>query len=148
MFPEDAQAYLENEEAALAARESRTFNGTAFLYDFNAGDFVYKNGAPILVSGQKALEVWIEKVIRTERFKFNIYYGVEYGVTLDDLIGSNLPYAFVESEMRRELTEAILMNPFIEHLSGWKFEREGSLWTISFVVETVDNEEFEMGVQR
>ncbi|AVK82461.1 hypothetical protein C3943_02310 [Lysinibacillus sp. B2A1] len=147
MFPADVQTYLTNEDMEISERDARTFNGTTFLYDFKKGDYVYRNGAPIIVEGQKALEIWIEKVIRTERFKFRIYDNVEYGVTIEDLIGSNLPYSFLDSEMKRELTESILKNPLIENLSEWKFEREGSLWTITFTVETVDGS-FEMGVER
>lgn len=147
MFPTDVQTYLTNEDMEITERDARTFNGTTFLFDFKKGDLVYRNGAPIIVEGQKALEIWIEKVIRTERFKFKIYDDVEYGVTIEDLIGSNLPYAFLDSEMKRELTESILKNPFIENLSEWKFEREGSLWTITFTVETVDGS-FEMEVER
>lgn len=147
MFPADVQTYLTNEDMEISERDARTFNGTTFLYDFKKGDYVYRNGAPIIVEGQKALEIWIEKVIRTERFKFRIYDNVEYGVTIEDLIGSNLPYSFLDSEMKRELTESILKNPLIENLSEWKFEREGSLWTITFTVETMDGS-FEMEVER
>lgn len=147
MFPTDIQTYLENEDMEIVQQETRDFNGTTFLYDFQKGDFVYRNGAPIIVEGQKALEIWIEKVIRTERFKFKVYDNAEYGVTIEDLIGSNLPYSFLDAEMKRELTEAILRNPYIENLSEWKFEREGSLWTITFTVETVDGS-FEMEVER
>lgn len=147
MFPADVQTYLTNEDMEISERDASTFNGTTFLYDFKKGDYVYRNGAPIIVEGQKALEIWIEKVIRTERFKFKIYESVEYGVTIEDLIGSNLPYSFLDSEMKRELTESILRNPFIENLKEWKFEREGSLWTITFTVETVDGS-FEMEVER
>ncbi|MGG2053110.1 DUF2634 domain-containing protein [Lysinibacillus pakistanensis] len=147
MFPADVQTYLTNEDMEISERDARTFNGTTFLYDFKKGDYVYRNGAPIIVQGQKALEIWIEKVIRTERFKFKIYDNVEYGVTIEDLIGSNLPYSFLDSEMKRELTESILKNPFIENLSEWKFEREGSLWTITFTVESVYGS-FEMEVER
>lgn len=145
MFPVDVQTYLENEDLEISERERLTFNGTTFLYDFQKGDFIYKNGAPVVVHGQKALEIWIEKVIRTERFKFKIYENVDYGITLEDLIGSNLPQAFIESEIKRELTESILINPMIERLSEWSFEREGSLWTINFTVETTDDA-FEMEV--
>lgn len=147
MFPADVQTYLTNEDMEISERDARTFNGTTFLYDFKKGDYVYRNGAPIIVEGQKALEIWIEKVIRTERFKFKIYDNVEYGVTIEDLIGSNLPYSFLDSEMKRELTESILKNPFIENLSEWKFEREGSLWTITFTLESVYGS-FEMEVER
>lgn len=144
MFPEDVEDYLVNEDLNME-QTTTSFNGKSFLYDFNKGDFIYKNGAPVEVDGIKAIQIWIEKVIRTERFKFNIYDGVEYGVTIEDLIGSNLPKGFIESEMKRELTESILMNPYIEELVDWSISVNGSEWTISFTVVTTE-ETFEMEV--
>lgn len=138
MFPEDVAEYIENEEIALNDTSS-TFNGRAFLYDFKKGDFIYKNGAPIEVTGIKALEVWIEKVIRTERFRFKIYEDIEYGVSIEDLIGSMLPRGFTESELKRELTESILLNPFVEELTDWAFDINGSEWRITFTVVTIDD---------
>lgn len=144
MFPDDIQSYIENEELKTDNTAS-TFTGRTFLYDFKKGDFIYKNGAPVVVEGIKAIQVWIEKIIRTERFQFQIYEGVDYGVTIEDLIGSNLPRGFVESEMIRELSESILKNPYIADLKDWSFAVEESVWTISFTVVTKE-EAFEMEV--
>ena len=47
--------------------------------------------------------------------------------------------------MTRELTEAILTNPFVDDLTEWKFEVDGSQWTVSFTVQTVEGA-FEMEV--
>ena len=136
MFPEledDIATIIESEES-----EKTAFNGKSFLFDFNKGDFIYRNGNLVEVSGIEALKIWIEKIIRTERFKFNIYEDVSYGVTIQDLIGSSLPEGFVESELKRELSESILTNPFIDDLLNWEFISEGSTLTIKFDVETND----------
>ena len=144
MFPDDVEQFLVT-EGNEANNTAPVYNGRSFLYDFKKGDFIYKNGTPIEVTGLKALEVWIEKVIRTERFRFNVHKGVNYGVTIEDLIGSLLPRGYIESEMTRELTESILENPLVDDLTNWNFEVEGSLWTISFTVHTVEGA-FEMEV--
>ena len=144
MFPDDVGQYLVTEENETN-NATPIYNGRSFLYDFKKGDFIYKNGAPIEVTGRKALEIWIEKVIRTERNRFNVHKGIEYGVTIEDLIGNLLPRGYIESEMTRELTESILENPLVDDLTNWNFEVEGSLWTISFTVQTVDGA-FEMEV--
>ena len=145
MFPEDVAEYIENEELT-ANNTSSTFNGRTFLYDFKKGDFIYKNGAPVEVTGIKALQVWIEKVIRTERFRFKIYENLEYGVSIEDLIGSMLPNGFIESELKRELSESILLNPFVEELTDWSFEIDGSEWKVAFTVVSVEGA-FEMEVE-
>lgn len=128
MFPEIN--FIEEE-----TQDGFSFNGKSFLYDFDKGDFIYKNGAPVVVEGKLAVEVWIEKVIRTEKFRFNVHKGIEYGVTIEDLIGGNFPRPFAESEIMREITEALLKNPYILDVSEWTFEYEGSSMIISFAVE-------------
>ena len=144
MFPEDISEYIEN-EVVINESTTPTYTGKTFLYDFKKGDFIYKNGSPVEVDGIKALKIWIEKVIRTERFKFNIYEDVEYGIRIEDLIGSSLPKGFSESEMKRELTESILTNPYIEELINWSFKVDGSEWTIGFtVVSTLETFEMEV----
>lgn len=134
MFPE--MNLIEEEQ-----QETYSFNGKSFLYDFKNGDFVYKNGAPVIVEGKAALLVWIEKVIRTEKFRFNIHRDIDYGVTIEDLISGQFPRAFTESELEREITEALLKNKYILDVSGWAFEYEGSTLIISFAV-TTDDESF------
>lgn len=126
-------------------QEAYTFNGKSFLYDFEKGDFVYKNGKLVLVDGIEALKVWIEKVIRTEKYRFNVHKNIDYGITIDDLIGSSFSNDFVESEIEREITEALLKNDYIVSLTDWEFSYEGSKVIISFVVNT-QNENFDFGV--
>lgn len=117
------------------------FNGKSFLYDFEKGDFIYKNGAPVVVEGKAAIIAWIEKVIRTEKFRFNVHKDIDYGVTIEDLIGGRFPKDFTESEIEREITEALLKNEYILNVSEWTFEYSGSTLIISFSV-TIDEESF------
>lgn len=160
MFPDGTDELLQSELNEVTST-SYQFNGKAFLYDFEKGDFIYRNGAPIEVVGISALRVWIEKVIRTEKFKFNIYQKedesdeAQYGVALEDLMGSSFPAGFVESEMRRELTESLMKNQYIEELTDWSFVRDGSKLIITFTVEVTEefmvefnivDSSFEMGV--
>lgn len=145
MFPEDIEGYLENEEIALEETNTLTFNGRAFLYDYKKNDFVKRNGKLVVVTGKKAVEAWVEKLIRTEKFRFQIYDNVEYAVTIEELIGSVWPRGFVEAEIKREITEASLSNTYIEDLVEWSFEREDSYLIIRFTVVTVEGA-FEMAV--
>lgn len=145
MFPEDVQSYLENEDATLIENEALAFNGRAFLYDYKKGDFVIRDGKLVVLTGRKAVEAWIEKLIRTEKFRFEVYENVGYAVTIEELIGSVWPKGFVEAEITREITEAAVTNTYIEDLTEWEFERDGSYLNIRFTVVTVDGV-FEMAV--
>ena len=112
--------------------------GKSFLYDFDKGEFAIKYGRLVEIRGLAVLKQWIEKVLKTEKFRFRIYDGVEYGVALEDLIGSNLPRAYIEAEIMREVTESLLHNIYIQGVEEWDFERDGKRMRIFFRVITVE----------
>lgn len=147
MFPEideNTTTPIDQEETDKAAYE-----GKSFLFDFDKGDFVYRNGKMVSVTGIEALKVWITKVLKTEKFKFKIYEKeedekeVEFGVTIEDLIiGHNYSQAFIESELKREINIALLKHPKIDSLSDFVFERDKAHLIVSFTVNLVDEESF------
>lgn len=110
--------------------------GKSFLYDLDTGEFVLRDGKMIELNGIESLKMWIRKVIKTERFRFGIYENTEYGITLEDLIGSNFPRSFIESEIKREVTSTLTRHPNIESIDGWKFERDGKWMRVNFRVTT------------
>lgn len=141
MLPSIAELEFENEE--LAEEDVPTI-GKSFLFDFKKGDFVLKDGKLVVLEGIEALKMWIIKVIRTEKFRFRIYENTEfenddqYGVMLEDLIGSNFDRDFIEAEIEREVTEALLLHEYIVSVDEWQFERNSKKMTVSFAVTTYD----------
>lgn len=120
--------------------------GKSFLYDFNQGDFVLKNGKLVELHGVESLKMWIEKTMRTERYRFRIYDNTEYGVILEELIGMNLPRAFIEAEIEREVTESLASSPYIDSLENWSFERDGKRMRTYFRVISPMYNTFDMEV--
>lgn len=126
--------------------------GRSFLFDFNENKFVMENGKFIVVEGIEALKMWIEKTIRTEKFRFKIYEknndrDSEYGVRIEDLIiGNDYPILFIESELKREITDALLKHPAISNLSEWLIDKEDDVLNINFTVELTDGVIFKQGV--
>ncbi|OXS67527.1 hypothetical protein B1B04_22305 [Lysinibacillus sp. KCTC 33748] len=112
--------------------------GKSFLYDFDKGDFVIRNGKMVAIHGLETLKQWILKVLKTERFRFRIYKDIPFGATLEDLIGSSLPRAFVEAEIKREVTAALLEHTHIQDVQEWQFVRDGKWMRIQFRVITVE----------
>lgn len=108
--------------------------GITFLYDFKEGDFVMRDGKLIELFGLDSLKMWITKVLKTESFRFRIYENTVYGTSIESLIGSSLPRAYIESEIEREVTESLLLSPYINRLEGWQFERDGKWMRINFTV--------------
>lgn len=139
MLPEIAQL-----EFNLTSDSARADNlGKSFKYDFSKGDFILLDGKLVPVEETHAIKVWVEKVLRTERFRFKIYERAdrnEYGVTLEDLIGTVLPRAFVEEELKREITEAVTRHPRIESISDLSTKREGAWLKISFKINLAEGQ--------
>ncbi len=109
-----------------------------FDFDFEAGEFVMKNGNPVVLSGIDALKLWIQKCIRTQLNRYSIYKGKQYGANIEDLvIGKSYGIDFVESELRREIETALLQNEDIQNMSSFSVKRAGSTLNISFTLITV-----------
>jgi len=135
MFPtQKVNIDIENEV------EKTVGNGKSFLFDFQLGDFVVKDGKLQELDNLEALEMWIEKVLRTEKFKFKVYKTgetIEYGVTLLEYVNSGYPQAFIQAEIQREITEALLKNTNINSLESFSFSREKRTLKVSFRSNTI-----------
>jgi len=144
VFPEMAQLEFKQPEAPKI-----TDPGKSFKFDFTAGDFVLSDGKLVVIDDIEALKVWVEKIIRTERFKFKVYDrndGNEYGLTLVDLIGTVLPRAFVEAELKREIGEALRRHLRIASVSNLSTERDDNWLKISFQINLTDSQTFRQEV--
>lgn len=114
-----------------------------FSFDFSTGDFIVTDGKIVILENLDAIKMWIEKVLRTEKNRFEIYKNIEYGVTLEDLtVGQNYSQAFIEVELKREISEALLKNKYIKSLSGWFIKKENPVLNISFTVNLIDGLSF------
>jgi hypothetical protein len=135
MFPELSPQLQNNTEELEAAKL-----GKSFLFDFNTGDFITKDGKLQVISDVEALKIRIEKVLKTEKFKFKIYdtdKTNKYGITVMDLITSGYPQAFIQSEIQREITAALLVNPEVLSLENFIFTREKRTLVVNFDVNSI-----------
>ena len=129
MFPE-------TNDSTVAKIETVASGGTkTYLFDFDKGDFVVRDGKLVECDGVEAIRVWIEKIIRTEKSRYPIYSGTEYGCHLEDLIiGNNYTVEFIEAELKREIEEALLQNPQISNVSGFQLLRDANSITVTLEV--------------
>lgn len=136
-LPELAQ--LEFRTPEETATTGTAVLGKALQFDFESGDLVIQDGAPVLADGDAALRIWIEKVLRTERKKYDVYTPEsEYGISLAGLIGSVLPRSFVQSELRREITESLVIHPNISGIANFDYVADGSWLKLSFQIVKAD----------
>ena len=133
MFPNSIDITLDN--------ESNTSSGTkSYMFDFENGDFVVRDGKLIECDGIESIKVWIEKILQTEKGRYPIYDNTEYGCHLEDLIiGNSYTAEFIEAELKREIEDALKQNPRISSVTNFKITRNTNAITVN--LEVVLNDE-------
>ena len=95
-----------------------------YAWDFERDCFLYDvNGRHILLSGNPALEVWIYKALKTERFEY-LAYSWQYGIELKPFIGKVMGAQERYSELRRVITECLMVNPYIRSIDSFSITPE------------------------
>ena len=119
-----------------------------YAYDFKTNDFIIDPNTNDIkvVTGLKALEVWIYKAILTDRFEYPIY-SWDYGTELTDLIGQKFSKGLTESEAFRFIKEALMINPYINDVNNLGIVFDGDTVTIKISVTSVYGE-VKIDVQR
>ena len=132
MFPNSIDITLDN--------GTQTSNGTkSYMFDFENGDFVMRDGKLIECDGIDAIKVWIEKILRTEKGRYSIYDNTEYGCHLEDLIiGNSYTAEFIEAELKREIEDALKQNPRIISVTNFNITRNANAITVTLEVALND----------
>lgn len=121
--------------------------GRELKFDFGRGDFV-GIGSPQVVEGIEALTVWIEKALRTARYRY-LVYTPNYGSELEAFIERQPPLtqALLEVEVERLCREAIGYDDRIRELRNFRVERGPDWLDVEFEVVTILGEVAPMGVR-
>lgn len=133
-----------NQNAVSAATELDTTNsisssGKSPKFDFETGDFVVKDGKVATVTGQEAVKLWIQKILKTEKNKYKIYNTdntEKYGVQLLEIITSKHPIAYIKAQVQTIITEALLKNSDIKSVTEFGFTKDKNLLNVTFTVNT------------
>lgn len=88
----------------------------------------------------EALKQAVQKALITARERFSIYTDA-YGCEIDDLIGTSVTRALVETEIPRLVEEALIYDDRIGSVSDLETSFLGDTVTISFTIVSVDGEE-------
>lgn len=109
----------------------------AYKFDFQNNEFVFESKDAVVLTGYEALKQWIEKCIRTQLNRYTMYNGTAYGANIEDLtIGHSYGIDFVESELRREIENALLAHEDINRVPNLSVTRAGDILHISFTLST------------
>lgn len=114
----------------------------SFVFDFDKGDFVLSDGRVKTCEGLDALRLWVHKTLLTGRNRFRVYDGTDYGADIEDLVvGSRYTRAFVQSELRREIEQALKKHPRVKSVADFEETYTGDdRLAVSFRVITDDGE--------
>lgn len=105
-------------------------------YDYEKNCLLRKGGRPYLVEKDEALQIWIYKALKAKRFIWPAYTH-DYGTEIEDVIGISNDPDIIDSEIRRHITETLMVNPYLQELSDFYFAHENDVVTVEFVVTTV-----------
>lgn len=112
-----------------------TITGKSFLFDFDSSEFELQDGKISTIEKLEALKCWINKILITDKRKYEIYKNIDYGIeNLKDLITSDYPFEYKKSEIERTVKEVLLKNNNIKSVENFEFERNGKLLKVSFNV--------------
>ena len=125
MFPFD----IEDEEIDLEVDEEKI--PTDYEIDFTTGKLTGK-----IVTGLDAIKQWVRIVLSTDRYYFT-QYSWDHGCELQTLIGKNYDQALIESEVKRMIEDALLVNDDIESISDLTCEIVQDKLTATFTINTI-----------
>lgn len=83
-----------------------------YAYDFENNELKTKDGKHYYVYGNEAMKIWLYKAMITNRFRHSAYTD-KFGTEIYSLIGEVISSKFKESEIRRYITEAVMVHPFM-----------------------------------
>ena len=90
--------------------------GINFLFDYKKKAYVMEAGTPVQVTDRRAVQAWLEYVVRTARGRYAIH-PTDFGARLQDMVGLKAPKGYDLSEFNRQLQETIRYLPAIQSIS-------------------------------
>lgn len=111
--------------------------------DFQTGQLTGK-----IVEGIEAIKVWIWLCLHTERFRHAIY-SADYGTSFEQYIGHVLSDEYINTDCESEISDALLINEYIESIEDFEAIKDGEHLRVSFrVVTKFGNIEVDENVRR
>lgn len=84
-------------------------------WDYDRDCPIYIGGQPVMVERAEAVAVWAWNALHTERWRW-VLFTRDYGNEIDSLIGQTWSDDYKRAEVRRYITECLLVSPYIKRL--------------------------------
>jgi hypothetical protein len=116
--------------------------GVDFLFDYNTGQHLIKGAVLKECSELQTVQQYIQNVLRTKANLYKVYVRNEddvFGISVYDYIGTRtLPDGYLNSELKREVTELLLKHPLISDVTDWSGKKNKRGLDISFTTILTD----------
>lgn len=109
---------------------------TEYAWDFVNDKFFYEFGKHKIVTENEALKVWIYKTLKTERWRY-LAYDNDYGIELEQFIGKRTNNAASAGEVEQYISEALLVNPYIQSIEEIQYSIEGDALAYKISLTTI-----------
>lgn len=108
-------------------------------WNYETDSPIMQDGEPVIVEKTEAIKVWIHKAMNTERYLY-MAHTWKYGAEVESLIGTTLTPKAKESEIKRYITEALLVNPYITEVKEFSISFKSDTVNAEFTVITIYGE--------
>jgi len=125
MFPFDI------EDAELDVEVEDDKEPSDYEIDFETGKLTGR-----IITGLPAIKQWVMIVLGTDKYYYT-QYSWDHGCELRDLIGKGFKQDYIESEVKRIITDALSMSKDIKGISNLEVSYEGDTLTAAFTLDTI-----------
>ncbi|MBS6370945.1 MAG: DUF2634 domain-containing protein [Oscillospiraceae bacterium] len=108
-------------------------------WNFQTNKPVWRGGAPVIVTGARAVLVWAWNALHTTRFAHDVF-STDYGIDGEQLLGQAYTEDVRQSEAIRIVRETLRINPYITNVSQVSVSFEGSVLHLGFKLTTIYGE--------
>jgi hypothetical protein len=116
--------------------------GIDFIFDYSTRQHIIKNCVLSECTQLQTVQQYIQNVLRTKANLYKVYVRNEddvFGISVYDYIGTRtLPDGYLNSELKREVTELLLKHPLISEVKDWSGKRNKRGLEISFTTVLTD----------
>lgn len=107
-----------------------------YAYDFSLNQLKVRDGKHYLVEENEALKIWIYKALVTMRYQY-IAYTDDFGTEIYSVIGTTLSTEAKKAEVKRYVTEALMVNPYITAIEKIELEQDQAILNITVHVRSI-----------
>jgi len=125
MFPFD----IDDAELDVEVEEDK--EPSDYEIDFATGKLTGR-----IITGLPAIKQWVMIVLGTDKYYYT-QYSWNHGCELRDLIGKGFKQDYIESEVKRIITDALSMSKDIKGISNLEVSYEGDTLTAAFTLDTI-----------